>query len=243
MSLKQIIEDSDTPAGQVFDAAIQFLIVLSLFTFALETMPDLTERERYWLPIVETFTVAIFTAEYCLRVLVADDKKKFIFSFFGVIDLLAILPFYLPTNFDLRALRALRMLRLIRIFKLFRYSEAMRRFGKALALAKEEMFLFMFIAMLLIFLAAVGIYQCEHEAQPDRFRSIFDGLWWATCTLTTVGYGDVYPITVGGRLFTFFLLLIGLGIVAVPAGIMASALTSIREQDAEATTKPDTAGG
>ncbi|NOY40309.1 MAG: ion transporter [Planctomycetes bacterium] len=231
MPLKQIIEDTDTRAGQAFDLAIQLLIVLSLITFSLETMPGLAEAERYWLHIAEMVTVALFTVEYCLRVLVASRKRAFVFSFFGIIDLLAILPFYLTTGLDLRSLRAFRMVRLVRVLKLARYSAAMQRFAKAIAIAKEEMLLFMFIAFLLIFLAAAGIYHCEHNAQPEKFRSIFDGLWWAICTLTTVGYGDVYPITVGGRLFTFVLLLIGLGIVAVPAGILASALTSVREQE------------
>ncbi len=229
--LKQIIEKTDTRAGRTFDFAIQILILFSLLTFSLETMPALSKTERYWLHISEVVTVAIFTIEYCLRVWVANRKRAFVFSFFGIIDLLAILPFYFSTGLDLRSLRALRMIRLVRILKLVRYSAAMQRFARAITLAKEEMLLFVFIAFLLLFLAAAGIYQCEHEAQPEKFRSIFDGLWWAVCSLTTVGYGDVYPITVGGRLFTFFLLLIGLGIVAVPSGIIASALTSVREYE------------
>ena len=94
--------------------------------------------------------------------------------------------------------------------------------------------MFVFLALILLFIAAAGMYQFEHEAQPDKFTSIFDSLWWAICTLTTVGYGDVYPITTGGRLFTCVILLIGLGIVAVPTGLVASTLTQVREQESKA---------
>jgi len=156
---------------------------------------------------------------------VADHKFKFIFSFFGIVDLLAILPFYLTIGLDLRSLRMLRFIRLFRVFKLVRYNQAIRHFTNALKTAKEEILLFLLIILILIYLAAVGIYYFENAAQPENFSSIFSSLWWAIVTLTTVGYGDIYPITVGGRVFTFFILVIGLGIVAIPTGIISSALT------------------
>jgi voltage-gated potassium channel len=167
----------------------------------------------------------VFTLEYLLRIYVADSKPRFIFSFFGIIDLLAIIPFYLSFGIDLRSLRALRFLRLFRILKLVRYNKAMNHFTSAIKSAKEEILLFVFITLILIYFSAVGIYYFENEAQPEHFTSIFDSLWWAIITLTTVGYGDVYPITVGGKVFTFFILMIGLGIVAIPTGIISSALT------------------
>ena len=103
----------------------------------------------------------------------------------------------------------------------------MRHFGRAMIVAKEQIILFMSITIILIYFSAVGIYFFEHEAQPEKFSSIFDSLWWSIVTLTTVGYGDVYPITVGGRLFTFLILLIGLGIVAIPTGIISSSMTKV----------------
>ena len=109
----------------------------------------------------------------------------------------------------------------------------MRHFAKAMLLAKEQIILFMGVTLVLIYFAAIGIYYFENEAQPEHFSSIFDSLWWSIVTLTTVGYGDVYPITVGGRIFTFFILLIGLGIVAIPTGIISSSLTKVVEPDAE----------
>jgi voltage-gated potassium channel len=175
----------------------------------------------------------IFTLEYLLRIYIADKKLKYIFSFYGLIDLVAILPFYLSTTLDLRTLRIFRLFRLIRLFKLLRYSKAIQRFSKALVLAKEEMILFSLMTMILLYLSAVGIYYFEHEAQPENFQSIFHSLWWAVATLTTVGYGDIYPITLGGRIFTFVILMIGLGIVAVPAGLLASALSEAKIQEKE----------
>jgi voltage-gated potassium channel len=160
--------------------------------------------------------------------IVAENKKRFAFSFFGIIDLLAILPFYLTTGFDLRALRSFRLLRLVRILKLVRYSKAVQRFAIAFATAKEELILFMCSTLIIVYLAAVGIYYFENPVQPEAFSSIFHSLWWAVATLTTVGYGDVYPITAGGKIFTFLVLIAGLGIVSIPAGIVASALSDAR---------------
>ena len=127
------------------------------------------------------------------------------------------------------------MLRLARILKLTRHQKAIQRFGKAIYVAKEELVVFTFASLILIFLAAVGIYYFEHSVQPDKYRSIFDCLWWAVATLTTVGYGDIYPITIGGRMFTFAILLVGLGLVAVPTGIVASALSSVRDKEDNST--------
>jgi len=232
-SAKRIIEGVDTKSALAFDFGVQGLILLSLVTFAIETLPNLTETLREWLNWIEVATVLVFTAEYVLRLWVADNPLKYATSFFGIVDLLSILPFYLALGIDLRTLRVLRFMRLFRVFKLGRYSRAIQRLGVAFQLAKEEIFLFFFVSMLLLYLAAVGIYYFESEAQPDKFGSIFHSLWWAICTLTTVGYGDVYPITVGGRLFTFMVLLIGMGIVAVPAGVLASALLQARRIESE----------
>ena len=233
--LKKIIEDSDTRAGRAFDLSIQALIVLSLVAFSVGTLPGLPESIRIALDVFEVCCILVFTAEYLARIAVADKKLSYIFSFFGLIDLLAILPFYLMTGLDLRAVRAFRLLRLVRVLKLARYSAAARRFHKAFLLAREELILFVLVASIMLYLAAVGIYYFEHEAQPEAFQSVFHSLWWAVATLTTVGYGDVYPITAGGRIFTAFVLFVGLGIVAIPAGMVATALSRARtiEDDAQ----------
>ena len=223
--LRRIVEESDTLAGKSFDLTIQFLIICSLISFSIGTIPDLSETTIAILDLFEIVTVIIFTLEYLLRVFVARIKTHFIFSFFGIIDILSILPFYLAIGMDLRSLRAFRILRLVKILKLARYSSALRRFRLALTKAKEELILFSMLTLITLYMAGVGIYYFENQAQPEHFSSIFDSLWWAIITLTTVGYGDVYPITVGGKIFTFLILMIGLGIVAIPTGIISSALT------------------
>lgn len=229
--LKETIEQNDTKAGRIFDLVIQLLIVLSLVTFSLETLPNLSERHQKCLRIAEILIIGIFSIEYLLRIIVSDQKLRFIFSFYGIIDLLAILPFYFSAVYDLRYIRILRLLRLIRAFKLVRYSQALQRFSRALAIAKEEILLFSFAALVLLYFSAVGIYYFERDVQPEAFASVFHSLWWAVATLTTVGYGDIYPVTAMGKVFTFFVLAIGLGIVAVPAGLVASALSKARETE------------
>lgn len=233
MDIKGIVERNDTRSGRAFDFFVQGLILLSIITFSIETLPNLDADTRKLLQTIEAVIVALFTLEYLIRIYVADRKRDYIFSFYGFIDLIAIVPFYLSSGIDLRSLRIFRMLRLFRLMKLFRYSKAMRRFSRALSIAKEEIVLFGVVTIMLLYISAVGIYYFENAAQPEAFTSIFHSLWWAVATLTTVGYGDVYPITIGGRIFTFFILMIGLGIVAVPAGLLASALSKARMEEQE----------
>ena len=227
--LWNILEDNTTRKGRIFDYLIQGLIMLSLIGFAVETLPNLSQQTRNFLSLFELFCVVVFTVEYILRIYVAKNPLKYIFSFYGLVDLLAILPFYLTATLDLRALRSFRVLRLFRAFKLVRYNRALKRFHVAARLIKEEVVLFFIITMILIYLTSAGIYFFENEAQPESFSSIFHSFWWAIVTLTTVGYGDVYPVTVGGKIFTFFVLIIGVGIVTVPAGLVATALSRARE--------------
>ena len=231
MNLRRLVEDSDTPAGRAFDITVQALILVSLVTFSLETLPNLSDSARAWLHWIEVGTVVVFSVEYVLRVLVAQRKAAYIFSFFGIVDLLAILPFYLRTGLDLRSVRALRLVRLVRILKLARYSRALRRFHLAFVEAREELLLYLGATAILMFLASVGIYYCENSAQPEAFGSVFDALWWSVATFTTVGYGDVYPVTVAGKALTFVVLMLGLGIVAVPSAVLASALTKVRSEE------------
>ena len=228
-ALKRVIEETDTKAGRRFDLCVEALIVISLISFCVETLPELSATTRYWLRVLEVLTVALFTVEYILRVIVADNRLRFIFSFYGIIDVAAILPFYISTGIDLRSVRIFRMLRLFRAFKLFRYSRAIQRFRTAFADIKEELVLYLVATFFILFVASVGIYYFENKAQPEEFKSVFHCFWWAIVTLTTVGYGDVYPVTVGGKIFTSIILFLGLAVVAVPAGLLASALTKAAE--------------
>ncbi len=141
----------------------------------------------------------------------------------------------------MRTIRAIRMLRLFRILKLARYSSAARRYHRAFLISREELILFACASLIAIFLSSVGIYYFENRVQPEAFASVFHSLWWAVITLTTVGYGDMVPVTIGGRIFTFLILIIGIGFVAVPTGLISSALTKARREEEEEQTRNEVA--
>lgn len=218
-----------TLSARICQSFIQTLIVLSIIAFTVETLPDLSPTVRGALRSFEVFVISIFTLEYLLRFWFSDTRLKFVFSFYGITDLLVILPFYLQLGLDLRSLRILWLFRLFRLFKLVRYVAAVKRIGDAFRLVKVDLAVFGMGALFVFYLAAVGIYFFERDAQPETFASVIHSFWWALATLTTVGYGDVYPVTVGGKIFTFFTLMIGLGVFAVPTGLITMAIVSTRE--------------
>ena len=224
-----ILEDTTTKRGRYFDYFIQILILLSLVSFSLDTLPNLSYNTRVFLDYFEVISIVIFTIQFLLRIYVSKKPLSYIFSFYGIIDILAILPFYLNRVLDLRFLRAFRIFRIFRALKLLRYNKALNRFRIAFKIVKEEVTLFFIVTLVLIFITSAGIYFFENEAQPEVFKSVFHSAWWSIVTLTTVGYGDVYPITLGGQIFTFFVLMIGVGLVTVPAGLVATALSKARE--------------
>ncbi|MFK5948591.1 MAG: ion transporter [Methylococcales bacterium] len=230
-ALRRTIDSTECISGKVFAIVIQCLIVLSLVTFSIDTLPDISKDTKELLRVIEIITVSIFTLEYILRVYAAEKRLAFIFSFYSFVDLVAIVPFYLSTGLDLRSVRVFRLFRLLRILKLFKYNKAISRYKRALSIAKEELILFGFTSLIMLYLSAVGIYYFENPVQPEQFTSVFHSMWWSLTTLTTVGYGDMYPITAGGKLFTFFVLIIGLGTVAVPTGLIASALSQARNEE------------
>lgn len=155
----------------MFDQIVHVFIVLSLISFSVETLPNLSEDVTTCLAAIEVITVLFFTAEYLLRLLVSEPKHKYAFSFFGIVDLVAILPFYLCIGFDGRTIRVLRLLRLFRVLKIGRYSGAIQRYHRALSIAKEELALFFLVAAILLYFAAVGIYYRESDVQPKKFGS------------------------------------------------------------------------
>lgn len=214
-----------------WETVIEVLVVANLVALAFETLPTMSPfwREALW--SFEVLCAAVYTVEYGVRLYLARPRMKYVTSFYGIIDLLAILPFWLMAAFNLQAVRAFRLLRLLRLFKLVRYTNAVQRFHRAFVIARDDLVLFGVIALIVLYLSAIGIYHFEHDAQPERFSSVFDSLWWAVATLTTVGYGDIYPVTAGGRLFTFVVLVCGLGVIAVPSGLLASALSRVRAEE------------
>lgn len=238
----EILEGTSPRFGRGVALAIYGLICISAVVIALETVPDLSARTNTILVATEIIILAVFLVEYVLRLTCTPEPWKYALSFWGIVDFLAIVPalvFLLP---DFTTIRALRLLRILRLLKLFKANRALDRITYALDQAKTEFAIFFFIACVALYLAAVGIYHFEHEAQPDGFSSIPESLWWAIATFTTVGYGDVYPITTGGRIFTGLVMLIGIGIIAVPAGLITAALTEARPIDETTTQENPTTG-
>jgi len=223
-------------ASKIFDLFIIVLIILNIITVIINSFSGLSSKVQYALKILEIISVILFTIEYGLRIwtskLLFPESKyaslKFIFSFMAIIDLLAILPFYIPflIPYDLRFLRMLRLLRLLRIYKLNRYSNAMNVILKVLKNEKEKLLTTIFVTSILILFASSIMYYVENEAQPDKFPNILESVWWAVATLTTVGYGDVYPITVLGKILSGIIAILGIGLVALPTGIISSGFIS-----------------
>lgn len=231
--LLEVAHPDDT-ASRVTDLFLFILIALNVVAVIVETVDELAMQYAVVFAYFEFFSVAVFSLEYVLRLWTCTvDKRyarpisgriRFAGSWHAVVDILAILPFYLPMflPLDLRIIRALRFFRLLRFLKLSRYSESMRIFGKVLHSERSELMVALFVAGVLLVLGSSFLYLVEHEAQPDKFSSIPAAMWWGVATLTTVGYGDVAPITPLGRFLGAIVAVMGIGMFALPAGILAS---------------------
>ncbi|RFU14675.1 ion transporter [Rhodobacteraceae bacterium W635] len=215
--------------GRSVALGVHGLIIVSAIAIAVETIPGLDPALRRALLWVEYTTLSVFAAEYLLRLTCSPRPLRYAVSFWGIVDFLAVVPAILFLLPDAQSIRSLRLLRLIRLLKLFYASRALDRLAGAFEKNRAELLIFTLIALVMLYLAAVGIHHFEHEAQPETFGSIPASLWWALATLTTVGYGDVYPITPAGRAFTGVVLLIGLGVIAVPAALITTALLETKE--------------
>lgn len=226
--LRTIFWDAESRVGQAFDLVMIFLVALSLVGMTLETLRNLPHWERQALAAVNAFVMVAFTIEYILRVWTAPDRFRYVRSFWGIVDLAAFLPFWLSFA---AGSQTVRLLRLLRLLKLLRYVAALERMRRAFDLVWRELSVVLLLAVLMIFITGVGIYNFENEAQPEKFGSIPDALWFAVATLTTVGYGDAYPVTPGGKLFTFLTLMIGLGIVSLPAAVVGAAMQQARDEE------------
>lgn len=215
------------------EPAIQVLIALNLIALGIETLPSLSSFWQQALALFELVTIAIFTLEYLIRSALSRPFYAYGISISGLVDLSAILPFYIAAGFDFRAIRALRFIRLFRILKLTKFNDALRKYRCAFKDTREEFAICGFTAFIVIYLSSMLIWYFENPVQPDAFSSIFTSMWWTLCTITTVGYGDVYPVTTGGRILTSFVLVAGIGIVSVSSGLLAAALTKSREDGKE----------
>lgn len=226
----------DDLKSKIFDIFIMSLIVLNLIMVILESYETLEIKYEQFFKIFEACSVIIFTIEYILRLITADFKYpqynalkstiKYAKTPMALIDLLAILPFYLEIVFvDLRFLRLFRLTRLnrfLRVIKFNRYTNSMKLLWVVIKKKKEELILTIFITSLMLLVASSIMYELENIKQPDKFSNIIESLWWAIATLTTVGYGDVYPETGSGKVLSGIIALLGIGLVALPTGIISS---------------------
>ncbi len=224
----QIGNREDFPSF-AFDVFIVIVIVLNILVTFLGTFDEL-ERFFTAFTVTEAITMGIFSVEYALRIWSADilypncrpirSRIKFLFSFDGVVDLLTILPFFFLSGFIV-----FRMLRVVRILRLFRINAQYDSFNvikTVLVEKRNQIASSVFIIIVLMLASSLGIYSAEHNAQPEVFKNAFSGIWWSVSTLLTVGYGDIYPITTVGKIMGILIAFLGVGVVAIPTGIISA---------------------
>jgi len=227
-----VAKPGDIPS-RVFELFIITLIFLNVVAVTIGSVRLIEERYETFLYRFEVFSVIVFCVEYVARVWSCVSHKEYSNSITGrlrfmvkpmsMIDLLAVLPFFLTfVHTDLRFIRALRLFRIFRVAKVGRYSTSVRLFGRVFKDSKEELVITFMVMILLIIMSSSFMYFAENEAQPDKFPDIPTTMWWSVVTLTTVGYGDVYPVTTLGKFFAAIVSIMGIGMFALPTGILGA---------------------
>lgn len=228
--------------SRVFDLTIIALILINAAAFIVSTMQNVYDAMPWLFDWIEYVSVGVFALEYLARLTLCTEHPKYTRPVTGrlrfalrpmmVIDLLAILPVLLPfVGVDLRTLRLLRLMRLARIVKLGRYTTALHTVGRVIRDKREELVISVALMLVMLIVSATAMYYAENDAQPDAFSSVPESLWWAVATLTTVGYGDVYPITNLGKFIAAIIALLGIGLVAMPTGILAAGFSEALEKN------------
>lgn len=216
----------------IIDRGVYALILLSTLAIILESDQELSQAHHSIFKIFEVFSIVIFSIEYVYRTVLnfrRNKNFKYNLSFFGLIDLIAVLPFFLPMviNFDSRTLRILRLTRALRILKVSQHSKAVKHLIEVFRRIKGELTLTFFLSLILIVFSGILVFYAENPYQPQVFKNIGSSIWWAFCTLTTVGYGDIYPITVLGKLIATFVAIIGIGLIAIPTGLISATYVDV----------------
>jgi voltage-gated potassium channel len=238
-----LVETSDRKLpDRIIAIFLMALILLNVIAVILETVEELATSYAALFYYLELLSVAVFTLEYLLRLWICTLNPKYQGSILGrlryaltpmaLVDLIAILPFYLPAvlPLDLRVVRTLRLFRLFRLLKLARYAESLNTLDDAIRSKKEELVISIMMLLILLLLSSSLMYVVESEAQPDKFSSIPATMWWSVATLTTVGYGDVFPTTPLGKLLGAFIAILGIGVFALPTGILATGFAEALEK-------------
>ncbi len=228
------IATAEDRASRMYDICNILSILINLVVSVMYTFEELRTQYGPWLLTIEEVTVAFFALDYCLRLWTAKFLRpslpkskafwKYVFSFNGIVDILSFLPYYLPVFFPAGAV-AFRIFRIVRIFRLFRinaYYDSLSVITEVIASKRQQLFSSVFILLVLMLASSLCMYSLEHEAQPDVFSNAFSGLWWSVSTLLTIGYGDIYPITPTGQTLSIFITFLGVGMVAIPTGIISA---------------------
>jgi voltage-gated potassium channel len=217
-----IIFQADTSAGRFFDIVLLTLILLNVLCVILESVPSIRDAYGFYFKTVEWVFTGLFTIEYAARLATAKNPRRYSHSFFGIVDLLAVAPIYLSVLFAVEhsyaVVRSLRLLRVFRILKLTEYVGEAAALRIALQASLRKITVFLLTVLTIVIIVGALMYQVEGEA--NGFTSIPTGMYWAIVTVTTVGYGDISPKTVVGRILASLLMTIGYGIIAVPTGIV-----------------------
>ena len=239
MPLKQRVHEllevstEENPYSRAVDLFILALILLNILALILETVGNVYSRAPGAFDVFETVSLTLFSIEYVLRVWSCTAVKtyahplggrlRFALTPMAIIDLLTVLPLYLPLlGLDMRFIRVVRLMRFFRLAKLFRYSSALRLMGRVAVANKEELLSTFFVLLILLLISSSLMYFAEHEVQPENFSSIPSTMWWGVITLTTVGYGDYYPVTGLGKCIAAIIAILGIGMFALPAGILGA---------------------
>lgn len=236
--IRHIIYETDTPAGYAFDVMLIISILLNSLLIIVESVESIRMVHGQVFLLAQYFFVALFTVEYILRIYVVENRRAYLTSFFGVIDLLAIVPFYLafilPFARLFPVLRTLRLLRLFSVFKMARYVDEAGTLVKALRASRPKIIIF--LATILFIIVIVGAVMYTVEGPEHGFVNIPESMYWAVVTVSTVGYGDVSPQTELGKLIASLLMIVGYGIIAVPTGIITSEMSRVSSPEVDSLT-------
>lgn len=228
-TISRIIYETDTPAGYAFDVILIISILVNSLVIIVESVESIRMIHGQTLLLIQYVFLVVFTLEYILRILVVDNRRAYLTSFFGIIDLLAIVPFYvafiLPFARLFPVLRTLRLLRLFSVFKMARYVDESGTLVKALRASRPKITIFLLTILFIIIIVGTVMYTVE--GPENGFVNIPESMYWAVVTVSTVGYGDISPQTELGKVIASFLMIIGYGIIAVPTGIITSEMTHI----------------
>ena len=241
--IHEIIFEADTTNGKLFDIILLAAILLSIVGVMLESVYEIDRKYHELIIAFEWGFTILFTIEYFFRIYAVNRPFKYIFSFMGIVDLLAIIPTYLifilPAAHSLSVVRAIRLIRIFRIFKLSRYLRGAHTMQIALRSSRPKIIVFLLSVILLVIILGTLMYVIESGARTNGFENIPNSIYWSIITLTTVGYGNIVPMTILGKIVASFIMILGYGIIAVPTGIVTAEFSRKRKEKVNTQVCPD----